>query len=224
MINLLIVEDENNFRKGLATLFQRQGMIVHEASNGREGLKQLSHQKIDIIITDIMMPEMDGLAFTQHAKKKFPQIPVVMLTAKYQDQSELEGFGCGANDYIKKPFKTDLLIARVKAQLGAVPQQPIDKLFVFKELSLNLRSMVLTINHQPVVLQQKEALLLSILMDQPGKIFNNDEIEALIWSERTSISERSVANLIHRIRQKMEPFDSYLQTIYGLGYVLKELL
>lgn len=219
---ILIVDDEANLREMIRLYLTQEGFRVLEAPNGREALFIARHEKPDLILLDLMMPEMGGYEFMRlHSKEA--HTPVIMLTARVEDSDKIVGLELGADDYVTKPFNAHELIARVRAVLRRAQQggaTPIDVLRV-ADIVLDRTRVSVRVGNQSVELTKSEFELLATFMQSPGQVFSRLDLLDRVSGESYEGYERTIDVHIRNLRSKIEP-DSrhpiYIETVYGMGY------
>ncbi len=219
---ILIVDDEANLREMIRLYLTQEGFRVLEAPNGREALFIARHEKPDLILLDLMMPEMGGYEFMRlHSKEA--HTPVIMLTARVEDPDKIVGLELGADDYVTKPFNVHELIARVRAVLRRAQQggaTPIDVLRV-ADIMLDRTRVSVRVGNQSVELTKSEFELLATFMQSPGQVFSRLDLLDRVSGESYEGYERTIDVHIRNLRSKIEP-DSrhpiYIETVYGMGY------
>lgn len=219
---ILIVEDEQRMRSLLSDYFKKEGYTSLEASNGIEGIKAFSDNSIDLVILDIMMPFMDGWEVCKSIRKN-SNVPIILLTAKAEDDDKLLGYELGADDYVTKPFSPKVLVAKVKALLKRVEMQGetntdsvnIDGLII-DELSHEVK-----INENTIVLTPKEYDLLLYLVRNKGIALTRDQILDNVWGIDYYGDTRTVDTNIKRLREKLGEKSELITTIRGSGYKLE---
>lgn len=218
MANILVVDDNFNFRRVMKIHLENAGFTVYEAENGHAALEQLEKAPIHLLIADIMMPGMDGYELTGELRGGGMNIPVMMITAKDTLEDKARGFDSGTDDYMVKPIDMQEMIMRVKALLRRskiVSEKKLtvgDTTLVYDELS------VLT-PEGSVTLPQKEFYLLYHLLSYPNKIFTRQDLMDEIWGYDTESMQRTVDVHIMRLRERFgENKDFTIQTVRGLGY------
>ena len=204
--NILIVEDEIRIRFLLRDYFQKEGFLVYEAENGKEALEIFKNNKIDLIILDIMMPVMDGLT-TLEKIREVSTIPVILLTAKGQEEDKLQGYDFGADDYITKPFSPKVLVAKVKALLKRTSEKVDSSTQDFNGLVINKLS-----------LSPKEYELLIYLTSNEGIALSRDNILDNVWGIDYYGDIRTVDTNVKRLREKLGYKANYIVTVRGSGY------
>jgi DNA-binding response OmpR family regulator len=222
---ILVVDDEKKLRDMLRVYLEQEGYRVVEAGNGREALYVARCEKPDLIILDLMMPEMGGYEFMRIFTKE-ADTPVIMLTAKVEDQDKIVGLGLGADDYVTKPFNVQELIARVRTVLRRMQKaaaQP-DLLRAF-DLVLDRVGRTVKIGDHYVDLTPSEFEILAILMAAPGRVFSRLDLLDRISGDAYEGYERTVDVHVRNLRAKIEPDPKnprYVETVYGVGYRLAQ--
>jgi two-component system, OmpR family, alkaline phosphatase synthesis response regulator PhoP len=187
--------------------------------NGKEAIQIAQKMKPDIILMDVMMPEMDGIEACRQIKS-IPQLvntPLIFLTARGEEFSELAGFEAGADDYIIKPIKPRVLISRLKAILRRNQSDgPKTEAMNFQDLKIDRESFSVTYKLKVLQFPKKEFELLSLLASKPGKVFTREQILEAIWGDDVLVVDRTIDVHIRKIREKLD--DNYIQTIKGVGY------
>ncbi|GAB4423433.1 MAG: response regulator transcription factor [Anaerolineae bacterium] len=222
---ILVVDDEKKLRDMLRVYLEQEGYQVVEAGNGREALYVARHEKPDLIILDLMMPEMGGYEFMRVFTKE-ADTPVIMLTAKVEDQDKIVGLGLGADDYVTKPFNVQELIARVRTVLRRMQKaaaQP-DLLRAF-DIVLDRAGRTLKVGDHYVDLTPSEFEILAILMAAPGRVFSRLDLLDRMSGDAYEGYERTVDVHVRNLRSKIEPDPKnprYVETVYGVGYRLAQ--
>jgi len=229
--NILVVDDDKEIRNALNIYLSNEGMNVLLACDGREALEIVENQEIHLILMDIMMPKMDGIAATLEIRKE-KDIPIVILSAKSQDKDVILGLNVGADDYISKPFNFLELIARVKSNLRRYVKYDNYQKDKEEAGSIEIRGLVLNpktsevfVNCVQVHLTPIEFKILRLLMENKNITFSIQEIYEKVWKEPFYNSENTVAVHIRRIREKIEinPKEPiYLKVVWGVGYKIEK--
>ncbi|NRY63396.1 response regulator transcription factor [Clostridium beijerinckii] len=215
--SILIVEDELRIRFLLRDYLMKEDFNVFEASNGEEGLFVFSTQKIDLVLLDIMMPVMDGLTMLEKLRE-VSTVPVVLLTAKGEEEDKLQGYDYGADDYITKPFSPKVLIAKVKALLKRT-REDLDSSFQdFNGLTINKLSHEVKIDGKEIILSPKEYELLMYLVTNEGIALSRDNILDNVWGIDYYGDIRTVDTNVKRLREKLLDKSNYIITVRGSGY------
>ncbi len=229
MYNILVCDDEKDIVSALKIYLTADGYQVYEAYNGREAVELLKEKEIHLVLMDIMMPEMDGIAAMVKIRES-SNVPVILLTAKGEDTDKVLGLTVGADDYVTKPFNPVELQARVKSQLrrymllGGGSKQQEEGLIRIGGIELNDRTKEVTLDGEHVALTPTEYDILKLLMENPGKVFSPNEIYRTVWNDNPYGTENTVAVHIRHLREKVEynPADPrYLKVVWGRGYKIE---
>lgn len=224
MFKILLVEDDEMLNKMITSKLKKNNFEVFSAFNGDEALMIMDEEYIDLLITDIMMPKMDGVALTQTLRDSNYELPILMMTAKGEINDMEEGFRAGTDDYLVKPIKLKELILRVNALLRRSKIAHERKL-VIADLVLDYDALNVVYNNEVYEMPKKEFYLLYKLLVNPNKIFTRLDLLDEIWGMDVDIDERSVDAHIKKLRRKFEHLDEFeILTVRGLGYkaVIKE--
>lgn len=227
--SILIIDDEENIHEFLSYNLIKADFIVYSAKNGLEGLKIAKELIPDIILLDVMMPEMDGIMTCIEMRKvdTLNSTLIIFLTARSEDYSQIAGYEAGANDYLKKPINPKVLIAKLKSMLT---RNRIENVFVNSEEKIIQRGKIIidrekyliVVNNKEVYLPKKEFELIVLLALKPDKIFTRDEIFYKIWGENNGSGYRTIDVHIRKIREKLG--GEYIKTQKGVGYSFSEKL
>jgi len=215
--SILIVEDELRIRFLLRDYLMREDFNVFEASNGEEGLFIFSTQKIDLVLLDIMMPVMDGLTMLEKLRE-VSTVPVVLLTAKGEEEDKLQGYDYGADDYVTKPFSPKVLIAKVKALLKRTREDLDSSSQDFNGLTINKLSHEVKIDGNEIILSPKEYELLIYLITNENIALTRDNILDNVWGLDYYGDIRTVDTNVKRLREKLLDKANYIVTVRGSGY------
>ncbi|MGD2059167.1 MAG: response regulator transcription factor [Anaerolineales bacterium] len=218
---ILVVDDEKRLVSVVEAYLEQEGYRVVKAYNGREALHVARAEKPDLIILDVMMPEMDGLEFMHHHRKE-NDTPIILLTAKVESDDRVIGLELGADDYVTKPFRPRELLARIKAVLRRVGEtMPVAGKLRSGDITLDRDEHTVQLSGEYVDLTPSEFDILSALMSVPGRVFSRLELLDRIQGTAYEGYERTVDVHIKNLRSKIE-VDSrepqYIQTVYGVGY------
>lgn len=223
--SILVVEDDKHISKFVKYNFEKAGFECIITTRGEKALEILDQESIDLIILDIMLPEMSGLEVCKRIKQKENtlSIPVVMLTAKGEEIDRLVGFESGADDYVIKPFSPRELVLRVKAILKRSKSQerPEDVLFADK-LKIDVVKHKVTIDKKKIELTPMEFNLLITLMRRKGKVQSRDLLLEEIWDIAADVTTRTVDTHIKRLRNKLGKIGKHIETVRGFGYRFSE--
>lgn len=215
--SVLIVEDELRIRFLLRDYLAKEDFNVHEASNGEEGLFIFSTQKIDLVILDIMMPVMDGLTMLEKLRE-VSTVPIILLTAKGEEEDKLQGYDFGADDYVTKPFSPKVLIAKVKALLKRSRDDIDSSSQDFNGLTINKLSHEVKVNGKEITLSPKEYELLVYLATNEGIALSRDNILDNVWGLDYYGDIRTVDTNVKRLREKLLDKSNLIVTVRGSGY------
>lgn len=214
--NILIADDEERMRKLVSDFLKKEGYEIYEAADGRQALEIFASQQIDLLILDVMMPEIDGWAVCREVRKK-SAVPIIMLTARGEESDELFGFDLGADEYISKPFSLRVLVARVHAILRRSDDKslPVRSL---NGLEIDETAHYVYVDGNPIDLTPKEFELLLYLADHAGKALRREQILNAVWNYDYYGDIRTVDAHIKNLRLKLGSKGEYVQTVRGIGY------
>ncbi|MGP4107395.1 response regulator transcription factor [Virgibacillus sp. L01] len=225
---VLVVDDEERIRRLIKMYLEKEELIVEEAENGTEALDLALQNDYDVILLDIMMPEMDGIEVTQQLRKK-KMTPIIMLTAKGEEANRVQGFEVGTDDYIVKPFSPREVVLRVKALLRRVSttnfnevETPTKNLIVFPHLTIDYDAHRVTADDTEVSLTPKEYELLCFLAESPDKVFSRELLLKEVWQYEFFGDLRTVDTHVKRLREKLNKVSKeaakMIVTVWGVGY------
>ncbi len=221
MKTILIVDDKLNTLRLLTDYLSENSFRVVTAPNGREALYVARHEKPDLVLLDLMMPEMDGLEFMRHFRKE-RNTPVIMLTARVEETDKVVGLELGADDYVTKPFGMAELVARIRANLRRA-EQPVAAADVLRvgAITLDRSAHVVRVDGDKITLTPSEFDLLAVLMSAPGQVFTRAQLLERLKGDAFENVERTVDVHIRNLRAKLEPDTAnptYILTVFGVGY------
>ena len=224
-MKILVVDDEALLVKGIRFNLQNEGYEVITGSDGLEAVQAVQTQHPDLVVLDVMMPNMDGLSACAKIRE-FSDVPIIMLTAKTDDMDKLMGFEHGADDYLTKPFNILELKARVRALLrrAAGTQRMAGKCLSAGGITLNTEERSASLDGNPVELTAKEYDLIELLMRNPRRIYSRENLMNVVWGYSYAGDYRTVDVHIRRLREKLErnPAEpEYILTKWGVGYYFK---
>jgi len=221
---VLIVEDEASIAEVVSLYLKRAGYNVQTASDGKQAMTSFEKHKPDLVILDLMLPEVDGLSVAQWLRDR-SNVPIIMLTARRQEIDRITGLEIGADDYVVKPFSPQELVSRVRAVLRRLkreqPETEYDRYLSFDDLTINARSRVVTVSDLPVELTAKEFDMLYLLAQHPKQVFTREQLLERVWGGAQYIDPGTVTVHVRRLREKIETDPSHpmrLLTVWGVGY------
>ena len=218
-VKILLVDDEPDILEIVGYNLKNEGYQVYTANNGVEALKTANKIIPNLILLDIMMPEMDGIETCEkiRAKKSLENTLIAFLTARNEDYSQVAGFDAGADDYITKPIKPKVLISKVKSllrRLKGVSQQ--DSIVEVGNITINREEYLVLKDKEKIFLPRKEFELLSLLTSKPGKVFKRDTILNRVWGNEVVVGGRTIDVHIRKLREKLG--ETHFKTVKGVGY------
>ena len=218
--NVLIVEDDPAMLRGLKDNFEYEGYTVRTASEGKAGLEAALDGKPDLIVLDIMLPELNGYEICRLLREEGLDMPIIMLTAKGQEVDIVLGLNLGADDYVVKPFSIKELLARANAFLRK-QRRTDSQHYLFGNMEFAPDAQKLWRDGKEVLLTPKESGLLALLTKRPGRTFTRDEILSKVWGYSSFVTSRSVDRCITTLRAKIEPDPNhpvFIKTVREIGY------
>lgn len=225
---ILIADDEKEIAELIEVYLRNEGYTIHKAQNGAEALRYMEHHAYDLLILDIMMPQLNGIEVCREVRKK-SKIPILMLSAKAEDMDKILGLMTGADDYMIKPFNPLELTARVKALLRRVSYQQdaraVDSVIRIRSLAIDKTRHTVSVDEQDIRLTSIEFDILYLLAVNCGRVFGSEEIFERVWNEPGTGSNKTVMVHISNLREKLEkaaPGEAYIQTMWGVGYKLEK--
>jgi len=222
MHKILIIEDDFMIAESTETLLKLHQFDVYWVNNGIEGLKQLQQQAYDIVLLDLGLPMMDGMLVLKNIRQKFPDLPVLIISARDQLQNRVDGLNQGADDYLIKPYEFDELLARIHALIrrSGLKNTGIDtnKKLSHSGLELDLEQHIALFNGQAIELSNREWSILMAMLNHPNKIFSKNDLEDKLYDFDSDVSSNTVEVYIHHLRAKLGK--DFIRTIRGLGYRL----
>ena len=230
MYNILVCDDDKEIVKAIEIYLTNEGYNVFKAYDGNECLEILQKNKVQLVILDIMMPKKDGIETINEIREKY-SIPVIMLSAKSEDEDKIKGLDMGADDYVTKPFNPQELIARVNSllrrytKLGSAIEEEEENIFRVGDLEIDDNLKQVKINEQEIKLTPTEYKILKFLTENKGKVYSINQIYENIWAEDCYGAENIIAVHIRHIREKIEinPKEpKYLKVIWGVGYKIEK--
>ncbi|NLN34207.1 MAG: response regulator transcription factor [Flavobacteriaceae bacterium] len=219
-IKILLVDDEPDILEFLSYNLVKEGYEVFTASDGAEGIKKAKIEKPDLILLDVMMPEMDGIEACAEIRKieSLKKTLIVFLTARTEEFSQLAGYEAGADDYITKPVKPKVLMSKIKALLRLKSTDEQQQLIELEELTIDRETYKVTFRDEEFMLPRKEFELIALLASNPKRVFKRDEILEKVWGNEVVVGGRTIDVHIRKLREKFG--NDRLSTIKGVGYKL----
>jgi two-component system alkaline phosphatase synthesis response regulator PhoP len=219
---ILIVDDEPDILEFIGYNLKKEGYIVYSAATGREGIESARRYKPDLVLLDIMLPEMDGIEVCEEIRKipALGRTTIAFLTARGEDYSQIAGFEAGGDDYITKPVRIKVLTSRIRALLkrsrhhiahdGELVSTISEDIILDRERFIVLRK------GEELILPKKEFELLNLLVSKPGKVFTREEIFHDVWGDKIIVGDRTIDVHIRKLREKIG--EGFIQTVKGVGY------
>ncbi|KAB2371357.1 response regulator transcription factor [Bacillus thuringiensis] len=217
--HILVVEDDQEIQELIKQFLMTQQYKVIVASDGLEGMKQFNKQSFDLILLDVMMPNLNGFEVAKMIRSQ-SNIPIIMLTALEEEQDQMKGFDLGIDDYITKPFSFHVLMRRVEAVLRRSNNQSTDNHFVFRELHVDGDAYKVYVNKVEVPLTTKEFEILQLLLQNEKKVLTRENIVEKIWGYEYAGDTRMIDTHMKNIRKKLNI--PYIKTVKGIGYKIDE--
>jgi DNA-binding response OmpR family regulator len=223
-VSILVVEDEPAVAEVVSLYLRRAGYTVRMVNTGPAAVREFDTQPPTLIVLDLMLPGLDGLAITRHVRER-GDTPIIMLTARSQETDRIAGLEMGADDYVTKPFSPQELVSRVRAvlrrakPLGA--SEAIERALTFDDLSIDPQTRLVTLHGEEKSLTAKEFDLLWLLARHPRQVFTRDQLLERVWGMADYIDPGTVTVHVRRLREKIESDPSnpqHLQTAWGVGY------
>ena len=220
---ILVVDDEKDLLDLIEYNLKKEGFAVLKAENGEEGIAIAKEHKPDLVLMDIMMPKMDGMEAVENmrADDELKSIPIIFLTARSDEKTEVEGLDKGGDDYITKPISTTKLISRIKAVMRRFDEteEEVNRLDVH-DLSIDKDRYIVTKGDEEFQLPRKEFELLFYLASRKGKVRDRQTLLNKVWGDNIYVVDRTVDVHVRKIREKLG--DHYIETVKGVGYRFKE--
>ena len=217
-LKILVVDDESRMRKLVRDFLTKSNYEVIEAEDGARAVDIFFEQNdIALIILDVMMPNMDGWQVCREIRE-YSKVPIIMLTAKSDEQDELQGFGLGVDEYISKPFSPKILVARVEALLRRTSQANADEVMEAGGILINKAAHSVAVDGKPVDLSYKEFELLTYFMENKGIALSREKILNSVWNYDYFGDARTIDTHVKKLRSKMGEKGELIKTIWGMGY------
>ncbi len=215
---ILLVDDEPDILEFLSYNLKREGYTVFTAENGKDAIPIAKKEIPELIVLDVMMPEMDGMEVCRELRKisSLKNVLVAFLTARNEDYSQISGFDSGADDYITKPIKPNVFVSRVKGLLRRAERSSSSKIIEIGGIKIDRDKYLVEQGGKERVLPKKEFELLHLLISKPGKVFKREEILNTVWGDEVVVGDRTIDVHIRKLREKLG--EEYIQTVKGVGY------
>ncbi len=224
MVKILLVDDEPNIREVVGLYLRCEGYTVVEATDGDEALELYRRHRPDLVILDLILPKLDGLEVCRRIQSE-GRVPLIMLTAKGEEEDRVLGLNAGADDYVVKPFRPRELMARVAALLRRADEArtvPVNgRVLAIDGLRIDPGAREVVVRDAPVALTAREFDLLYYLVSHPGETFTRDQLMEAVWDHAFAADSSTVTVHVRRLREKLEADPRqprYLQTVWGVGY------
>lgn len=218
MFNILVADDDKNIRRLIQAVLEAEGYNVFTAEDGVQALNVIGEQSIDLVVLDIMMPNMDGYEFTEILRKENNDLPILMVSAKQLPSDKHKGFLAGTDDYITKPIDEEEMLLRIKALLRRAKIATEHKIII-GSVVIDYDSLTVTKNGEVQELPQKEFMLLYKLLSYPGKIFTRIQLMDEIWGNDSETGWETLTVHIGRLRKRFEGWGEFqIESVRGLGY------
>lgn len=225
-INILVVEDDNDINQLLCRIIKKSNYFPQPAYSGTEALIYLEKKKWDLVLLDLMLPGMTGEEILEKITSK-GSIPVIIISAKSEQQTKVKGLRSGADDFISKPFDVEEVSARIDSLLRRHKQTnetPKENQLAHKDIQLNLEAKTVIVNDSKITLTVREYTILVLLMTSPNKVFSKSNLFESVWNEPFHGDDNTVNVHMSNLRNKLSkanPNEEYIETIWGMGYRLK---
>lgn len=227
MSKILVVKDDFDLSNIIRDFLKNEGHEVRQVHNGLEGLREAKEYGAELLILDIMLPGMDGMAICEEIRT-YSYAPIIMISAKNSDMDKMLSFGKGADDYLTKPFSMIELIARVRSHLrrytsfetlAGAPSDGEGEKKVYEDITIDQMAMKVTAFDREISLTAKEFKVLDFLSDHPGRVFSKEQIMDHVWGFNEFLDDNTVAVYIGRVREKLAKAGvGYIKTVWGMGY------
>ena len=222
-ITILIIEDENKISTIMKSYFEKEGYKVFQAFDGEEGLRIFNSENIDLIILDLMLPKISGEEVIKEIRNK-SELPVIMVSAKVEEDNRVDGLRLGADDYVTKPFLPGELVARVKAQLrrynnyNLKTKEGTGNILTYQNVDLNIKSREVLVDGQEIDLTPIEFIILKSLLEKKSEVLESEDLFYKIYPDEYYIKNNTVSVHIRHIREKLGEKNNIITTVWGVGY------
>ena len=219
MTRILVTDDEQKIREMIRKYAEFEGFTVDEATDGFDAVNKADKEKYDLIIMDVMMPNLDGFSAVKEIKKKDPNVPVIMLSALGEEYDKIHGFDVGVDDYVVKPFSTKELMMRIHAILKRTNADTVDnEKFVLNDLVIDYAARTVTIKNERIQLSPKEYELLVYLVKNRGIALTREKILETVWGYDFFGDDRTLDTHVKLLRKNLGDYSKYIVTLRGVGY------
>jgi DNA-binding response OmpR family regulator len=222
VVKILVVDDEPNIREVVGRYLRREGYAVVPAADGEEALRLYRRERPGLVVLDLMLPKVSGIEVCRRIQAE-GRVPLIMLTARGEEEDRIVGLGLGADDYVVKPFSPRELVARVGAVLrrAGEAREANGSVLAFDGLRIDPNTREVTVRGEPATLTAREFDLLYHLASHPRRVFTRDQLMEAVWGYTFAAETSTVTVHMRRLREKIEPDSAdprYLQTVWGVGY------
>ena len=223
-LNVLVVEDEDAIREMLIMVLEQAGFQVSEAASAEQALSELAENRVDLLLLDWMLPGISGVELARRLKREsgYKELPIILLTARGEEEDKIRGLEIGADDYVTKPFSPKELVARIKAVMRRSGKLSETGQLTLGDLTLDAEQHRLSISGKAVDVSPTEFRLMQFFMTNPDKVYSRTHLLDQVWGRSVYIEERTVDVHIRRLRKLLAEFDreDLIQTVRGFGYRL----
>jgi two-component system alkaline phosphatase synthesis response regulator PhoP len=218
VIKILLVDDEPDVIEFMSYNLKKEGYSIFSASNGKDGIELAKKINPDLIVLDVMMPEMDGMATCRALRslEQFKSTLIIFLTARDEEYSQISGFDAGADDYVTKPVKPRIFLSRLQALLRRSDTSKKQLNVKIGDIEIDPEKYLVYKGTETIELPKKEFLLLQLLMSKPGRVFNREEIMSRVWGNESIVGDRTIDVHIRKLREKLG--DEIIKAMKGVGY------
>lgn len=215
--NVLVVEDESKMREFICLYLRKEGYQVIEAHNGEVALEKFRENKIDLIILDVMMPKLNGFEVCKRIREK-SKVPIIILTAIEKEMDQVKGYELGADDYVTKPFKAKILLAKIKRLFERLKEENDKKVLIYDTFKIDLDGREVFIDEEKIRLAPKEFELLEYLVINKGIALTRNQILDHVWGYDFDGETRVIDNHIKKLRCKLANYAVFIETVVSVGY------
>jgi two-component system response regulator VanR len=218
MKSILVIEDEQSLLDIIKVYFQKEGFEVFTANNGEKGLEVFKKEHIDIVLSDIMMPKMDGFELAKQIRF-LSDVPIILLTALDSEKDQQRGYELNIDEYVTKPFSPSILVLKVKAILKRInPNVEKNDIITYEGLKINIPAHSVSIDNKRLHLSKTEFDLLAYMAQRPDQAIDRVTFLDDVWGMDVYVEERVIDTNIKVLRKKLGPYSHYIQTVFGIGY------